>query len=209
MRRVLTLGRVAAGAGLAGALAYTRRPLGEPSRPLALCEQRERERGDALPTFTKAEVAKHKGGEAGVWVTLGNKVYDITNFIANHPGGVEKISLAAGGSLEPYWSLYRQHVDHTESDGSIVPKEHVAEFLAPMHIGWLDPADVASERSMRSADDPYANEPTRHPALISISDVPCSAELPREFITDDWITPAPLWFVRNHHPVSAMYSAGG
>jgi hypothetical protein len=46
-----------------------------------------------LPTFTKAEVAKHAGGDAGVWVTLGNRVFDITDFIANHPGGVEKIGL--------------------------------------------------------------------------------------------------------------------
>ncbi len=37
-------------------------------------------------------------------------------------------------------------------------------------IGWLDPADVVNP-SERSADDPYANEPARHPALIVISEV--------------------------------------
>jgi len=148
---------------------------------------------NGMPIYTKAEVARHTGGEAGVWVTLGNKVYDITTFIANHPGGVEKIRLAAGGSLEPYWALYRQHVQTTDADGSIVPKDHVAEQLASLQVGWLDPADVAREKSSRSADDPYVNEPARHPALISVSEVPCSAELPREFLIESWLTPAALW----------------
>lgn len=34
-------------------------------------------------------------------------VYDITDFVVNHPGGSEKVQLAAGGKLEPYWNLYR------------------------------------------------------------------------------------------------------
>lgn len=31
-------------------------------------------------------------------------VYDITDFIANHPGGSEKILLAAGKSVDAFWS---------------------------------------------------------------------------------------------------------
>ena len=34
-------------------------------------------------------------------------MYDITDFVANHPGGSEKIILAAGGPVEPWWNLYR------------------------------------------------------------------------------------------------------
>ncbi len=34
--------------------------------------------------------------------------------------------------------------------------------------------------------------------------MPCSAELPPAFILDDWLTPASLWFVRNHHPVPKL-----
>ena len=30
-------------------------------------------------------------------------MYDVTEFIANHPGGSEKILMAAGGAIEPYW----------------------------------------------------------------------------------------------------------
>ena len=72
-----------------------------------------------LPTFTKAEVAKHNSLESGdkrVWVIFRGAVYDITEFVQNHPGGMEKIMTAAGGEVEPYWSLYRQHL-HPSSPG--------------------------------------------------------------------------------------------
>jgi len=41
-------------------------------------------------------------------VHLKGKVYDITTFIASHPGGSEKIKLAAGKGVEPFWALYKQ-----------------------------------------------------------------------------------------------------
>ncbi len=41
-------------------------------------------------------------------VTFKDGVYDVTDFIAAHPGGASKIMLAAGGSVEPFWALYQQ-----------------------------------------------------------------------------------------------------
>ena len=39
-------------------------------------------------------------------------MYDVTTFVANHPGG-DRILLAAGGPLEPFWALYAAHkTDH-------------------------------------------------------------------------------------------------
>jgi cytochrome b involved in lipid metabolism len=35
-------------------------------------------------------------------------VYDITKFVHNHPGG-DKILMAAGGSVEPFWLMYAVH----------------------------------------------------------------------------------------------------
>ena len=58
-----------------------------------------------LPTYTMAQVSKNngKGSDKRVWMTYGGNVYDTTDFIANHPGGSEKILLAAGGPVEPHW----------------------------------------------------------------------------------------------------------
>ncbi len=32
-------------------------------------------------------------------------VYDITDFVAQHPGGASKIMLAAGGAVDPFWNM--------------------------------------------------------------------------------------------------------
>ena len=61
------------------------------------------------PIIRREEVAKHKEKSSRVWVTYGEGVYDITDFIEAHPGGPHKIILAAGGALEPYWAMYAQH----------------------------------------------------------------------------------------------------
>lgn len=65
---------------------------------------------DVFPVISKAEVAKHKRAEdGGIWVTYEGGVYDITEFVENHPGGASRILMAAGGALEPFWQLYGLH----------------------------------------------------------------------------------------------------
>ena len=77
----------------------------------------------ALPVFSQAEVSKHGSLEAGVWVTFRGGVYDITDFVAMHPGG-DKILLAAGGALEPFWALYAVH-----------SQDHVLDILSEYKVG--------------------------------------------------------------------------
>ena len=62
-----------------------------------------------LPSYTKADVAKHATPEARIWVTYKDGVYDITEFVEAHPGGASKIMLAAGKAIDPYWNLFQQH----------------------------------------------------------------------------------------------------
>lgn len=60
--------------------------------------------------------------------------------------------LAAGGSIEPFWAMYKQH-----------NKAEVREILAEYLIGELE--GEASETV--KIEDPFKNEPQRHPALIT------------------------------------------
>lgn len=83
------------------------------------------EKTSAFPIFTQEEVTSHRSLEDGVWVTYKGGVYDITDFVAMHPGG-DKILLAAGGDLEPFWALYAVH-----------SQEHVLEILSEYKVGKL------------------------------------------------------------------------
>mmetsp|Transcript_369 Transcript_369/g.280 ORF Transcript_369/g.280 Transcript_369/m.280 type:complete len:82 (+) Transcript_369:180-425(+) len=44
---------------------------------------------------TEADVAKHNT-ETDCWCVVGDDVYDVTNFLADHPGGKKAIMLFAG-----------------------------------------------------------------------------------------------------------------
>ena len=66
-----------------------------------------------------------------MWVSYKEGVYDITDFILSHPGGVSKIMLAAGKAIDPFWRVYQQH------ENSKLPRQ----LLAGMRIGSLDPTE--------------------------------------------------------------------
>eukprot|EP00804_Cyclotella_cryptica_P019613 CCRYP_013961-RC/>CCRYP_013961-RC protein AED:0.30 eAED:0.32 QI:44/0.6/0.5/1/0.8/0.66/6/0/660 len=155
----------------------------------------------SLPTYTSAQVAMRNGKNMGekVWMSYGGYVYDVTDFVGNHPGGSEKIMLAAGGAIEPHWHLYRQHF------ASDLP----LRLMEKMIIGKLHPADqdkidADMDKLQDVGGDPYENEPERHPLLIVHSDTPMNAEVPSDILTREYITPSNLFYIRNHHPVPLL-----
>lgn len=150
-----------------------------------------------LPVYRSSEVSKHTTKEAGVWVIYEDGVYDITKFIQNHPGGADKIILAAGKSVEPFWRVYRQHYN------SKLPME----MLAPMRIGTLHPEDVAAENEAKDSSDPYFEDPPISPVLVAHSSKPINAEAPPNLLAHSYNTPNDLFFVRNHHPVPKIENA--
>ncbi|KAK3747546.1 hypothetical protein QZH41_004806 [Actinostola sp. cb2023] len=145
------------------------------------------DKGAKPGTISREELAKHKTHQTGIWVAYNGGVYDITEFVENHPGGPSKIILAAGGDLEPYWAMYPVH-----------KKDEVVEILEEYRIGELDPEQRASNVD---ENDPFKKEPQRHPALRPNSVKPFNAEPPLELLADSYVTPNELFFVRNHLPV--------
>ncbi|AWP03016.1 putative sulfite oxidase mitochondrial [Scophthalmus maximus] len=142
----------------------------------------------SLPIFSQEEVTKHRSLEDGVWVTYKGGVYDITEFVAMHPGG-DKILLAAGGAIEPFWALYAVH-----------NQEHVLEMLSGYKVGELSAEDRKKQQAVKSSD-PYSSDPERHPVLRINSLKPFNAEPPPEILSDSYITPPAFFFKRNHLPV--------
>ena len=108
--------------------------------------------------YSLEEVKKHNK-ENDIWVHDNNKVYDITKFIEHHPGGKEKILLAAGDSIIPHWNIYKQHYD-----------KNVQSILDEYYIGDLiiDTENIVKLDKIKEPlqDNPYQDEPKRNEELI-------------------------------------------
>uniref|UniRef100_A0A5K4FBX9 sulfite oxidase n=1 Tax=Schistosoma mansoni TaxID=6183 RepID=A0A5K4FBX9_SCHMA len=136
--------------------------------------------------ITLEELAQHNCKEHGVWVSFKGKVYDVTNFVDDHPGG-DKILLAAGSDVSSFWSVYAFHY-----------QSHVLKILEKYYIGELDKSDFIEEENN---EDIYGSDPQRNPDLKVVSQRPFNAETPLPSIGSNPITPTDLFFVRNHLPV--------
>ena len=59
---------------------------------------------------SEADVAKHTS-ETDCWVIVGDEVYDVTNFLKDHPGGKKSIMLFAGkDATEEFDMLHERKV---------------------------------------------------------------------------------------------------
>lgn len=145
-------------------------------------------RRNDLRTYTAEEVGKHDSKKTGIWISYKEGVYDITDFVDKHPGGPKKIMMAAGSSIEPFWNIF---ANHHQND--------IYQLLESMRIGNLSQKDV--NLGENESDDPYANEPKRHKALIINGHKPFCAEPPSSLLVESFETPTELFYVRNHLPV--------
>ena len=145
-----------------------------------------------LPTFTREEISKHKNLETRVWVTYKDGVYDVTDFLPQHPGGSEKLMLAAGSAVDPYWQVFAQH-----------NSEQVWEMLEEYRIGNVALADRSTTPQV-AKEGYYSNDPPRSPVLKVNTLEPFNAETPVVLLPEDYITPNELFFVRNHLPVPVL-----
>ncbi|XP_066965362.1 sulfite oxidase isoform X2 [Macrobrachium rosenbergii] len=179
---------IGAGAGVALWLKY--HLTAEAASSLLVADEEVAEYGaykDGMPEYTLEDVAKHDTVDKRVWVAYRHGVYDITDFIHEHPGG-DKILMGAGGSVEPFWALYAVHKN-----------PHVLKIFEKYRIGNLAADDVGA--MVKDMSDPYGNEPRRHVTLIPASQKPFNAETPLAFLAENLITPNELFYVRNHLPV--------
>jgi sulfite oxidase len=53
----------------------------------------------------------------------------------------------------------------------------------------------------------YENDPPRHPSYLVQCFKPFNGETPHQLLSDDWLTPAELFYVRNHLPVPTQLQA--
>ncbi|CEJ82499.1 Putative Cytochrome b5-like Heme/Steroid binding domain containing protein [[Torrubiella] hemipterigena] len=62
-------------------------------------------------TYSTAEVGKHKDKDSGIWIIIENDVYDVSQFIDEHPGGPRVIQRFAGkNATKAFWKYHGDSV---------------------------------------------------------------------------------------------------
>jgi 4-hydroxysphinganine ceramide fatty acyl 2-hydroxylase len=86
-----------------------------------------------LPTFLQAEVAAHNTAKS-CYVTLGNRVFDVTDFIDSHPGGGELVLEYGGKDIT---TILKDEASHTHSEAAYeVLDDSLVGFMAtPKAVG--------------------------------------------------------------------------
>ncbi|CZT20064.1 related to fatty acid hydroxylase [Ramularia collo-cygni] len=99
--------------------------------------------GRTLPTLPSAEVASHNTAKS-CYVTIGTKVYDITPFLDDHPGGGDLILDYAGQDVKEAMEDVISHA-HSES---------AWEILDDYLIGFVATEKVLE--AVKHSDDPFS-----------------------------------------------------
>ncbi|KAL1955642.1 hypothetical protein VTO42DRAFT_8375 [Malbranchea cinnamomea] len=104
-----------------------------------------------------AEVAKHNTSQS-CWVVLYGKVYDVTDFLPNHPGGANIILKLAGK-------------DATEEYDPIHPAGTLEENLKPEAcLGTIDPATVPKSSAKNDQKEERQGPPPMS-SLLNMDDI--------------------------------------
>ncbi|CAZ81920.1 unnamed protein product [Tuber melanosporum] len=62
-------------------------------------------------TFTLADVSTHKDAENGLYIVIDEGVYDVTNFVDEHPGGAKILKRVAGkDASKQFWKYHNEGV---------------------------------------------------------------------------------------------------
>merc|ERR1711934_1212990 len=86
---------------------------------------------EKMSTYRLAEVKTHNT-KGSAWLVVHNKVYDVTNFMQEHPGGEEVLLDVLG-------------TDSTESFEDVGHSNDARDLLANYLLGELHPDDCSSD----------------------------------------------------------------
>ncbi|KAH0614473.1 uncharacterized protein H6S33_000109 [Morchella sextelata] len=90
----------------------------------------------SLPVISIAELEKHKSSKS-CYVTIGNRVYDITPFLSDHPGGEDLIIDYAGKDIA---AILADEVSHTHSEAAYEILDDYLIGLLPTEINRMPPS---------------------------------------------------------------------
>ncbi|XP_027703469.1 cytochrome b5 type B [Vombatus ursinus] len=97
----------------------------------------EGEEPKAEATYYRLEEVATRNSEKEMWIVIHGRVYDITSFLGEHPGGEEVLMEQAGR-------------DATESFEDVGHSLDAKEMLKQYYVGEVHPSDLKGEGSENS-----------------------------------------------------------
>ncbi|EOR04120.1 hypothetical protein E3P92_00063 [Wallemia ichthyophaga] len=98
-----------------------------------------------LKIHTRADVEAHKSDKS-CWVTIGRLIYDVTDFLHDHPGGEDLILKYAGKDIEAAMKATNSEEDHEHTPAAF-------GMMSDMLIGKLDSGTRIVDENWVATDD--------------------------------------------------------
>lgn len=133
--------------------------------------------GKTLPTLTQAEVESHNSAKS-CYVTLGRKVYDVTPFIDDHPGGSELILEYAGKDVT---KILRDVASHEHSDSAY---EIMDEYI----VGIVGSESTSNGKTNRVTNGDAASQPLYEATgMSSAEDLTVETDITQDYKTHKFL----------------------
>ena len=97
---------------------------------------------DEVKLYSLLEVKEHKSKESA-WCVYKNVVYDVTNFLDEHPGGADLLFDECGGDLTKAFD----DVGHSDSAVNDLKQYKIGELRPEDRVSKQNKSDDASEKS--------------------------------------------------------------
>ncbi|RAL42244.1 unnamed protein product [Cuscuta campestris] len=100
--------------------------------------------GDTKKVYTLSEVSQHNHSK-DCWLIIEGKVYDVTKFLEDHPGG-DEVLLSATGK------------DATDDFEDIGHSSSARGMMEELCVGEIDKSTIPSKTSYKPPNQPHYNQ---------------------------------------------------
>nr|AAT84459.1 cytochrome b5 isoform Cb5-B [Vernicia fordii] len=110
--------------------------------------------GGDKKVFTLAQVSQHNNPK-DCWLIIGGKVYDVTKFLDDHPGG-DEVLLSATGK------------DATDDFEDVGHSLSAREMMDQYYVGEIDPSTVPKKATYKPPKQPHYNQDKTSEFIIKL-----------------------------------------
>ncbi|GLT68609.1 hypothetical protein SLA2020_408210 [Shorea laevis] len=110
--------------------------------------------GGDRKVFTLAQVSEHNGPK-DCWLIINGKVYDVTNFLEDHPGG-DEVLLSATGK------------DATDDFEDVGHSPSAREMMDKYYLGEIDVSTIPKKKAYTPPKQPHYNQDKTSEFIIKL-----------------------------------------